>query len=97
MANCSTPSALSQAVIGVDSDQCVRLVPSPSAVSLTSRPFATTPYLSGAVTTNSLVAFDDTWSIVGSQLCAWSGQFQEKNARSSYLFLPMRKPSEGMP
>src|SRR5215467_11767604 len=97
MANCSTPSALSQTAIGTDSDQCVRFVPSPSATSLCNRPFATTPYLSGAVTMNSLVAFDDGWSMVGSQLWAWSGQFHEKNARSLYLFLPMRSPSLGTP
>ena len=45
--------------------------------------------LCGAVMMNSLVAFAEGWSIIGSQSRALFGQFHEKKQRSLYLLTPL--------
>ena len=58
-------------------------------------PLATTWYLAGAVTKNSLVALSYGWSIIGSHCRALSGQLSLKKVRSPYRFFPIRSPAEG--
>ena len=58
---------------------------------------ATTWYLAGAVTMNSLVALSYGWSIIGSHWRALFGQFSLKNTRSPNLFFSIRSPLAGTP
>src|SRR5262245_52569306 len=89
--------ALSHDAIGTLCFQCVVRRPSPRSIVSISRPLATTPYLTGAVTMNSLVALSYGWSIIGSHSRARFGQFSLKALHSSYLFLISRSPLAGAP
>ncbi len=83
--------------MGTDCFQCVRRRPSPRSVSSCSSPLATTWYLAGAMTMNSLVALSYGWSIIGSHWRALFGQFSLKNTRSPNLFFSIRSPLAGTP
>ena len=89
--------AFSHDAIGTDCFQCVSRRPSPRSRVSTSRPFATTWYFDGAVTTNSLVALSYGWSIIGSHSRARFGQFSLNAHHSPYLFGMRRRPFAGTP
>src|ERR1017187_6100437 len=92
-ANCATPILLSHDAIGTDCFQWVILRPPPRSSSSWRRPLATTWYLTGAVTRNSLVALSEGWSIVGSHWRARVGQFQLKKVGAPNVLLAIPTPA----